>query len=162
MLIGARIGQWWILAPWEQEGLKDFSCFCIMRWLFIAQNQISQAAIIPAVIYRAEYNVVWAELKLTNIGDVAIPLVKMCLPLEKKKKKGRMEEKNVFSSVYLSSLYCIQTCLFLLLPCGWVTTLLSLDSNFSYNSLFWLLIIFSPTKNTLLMIFITLPPNKAD
>lgn len=33
----------------------------------------------------------WAELKLTNTGDVAIPLVKICLPGEKKKagwKKG--------------------------------------------------------------------------
>lgn len=46
----------------------------------------------------------WAELKLTNTGDVAIPLVKICLPGEKKKKKkGRMEERNVFSSVYLSN-----------------------------------------------------------
>lgn len=43
----------------------------------------------------------WAELKLTSTGDVAIPLVKICLPGEKK--KGRMEDRNVFSSVYLSS-----------------------------------------------------------
>jgi len=73
-----------------------------------------------------------------------------------------MEEKNVFSSVYLSSLYCVQTGLFLLLPCGWVMTPdFSLDNNFSYNSLFQLLLIFSPTKNTLRMTSITLPPNKA-
>ena len=42
----------------------------------------------------------WAELKSTNTGDVAIPLVKICLPGEEK--KGRMEERNVFASVYLS------------------------------------------------------------
>lgn len=65
-----------------------------------------------------------------------------------REKKGRMEEKNVFSSVYLSSLYCIQTSLFLLLPCGWIMTPdFSLDDNFSYNSLFRLLLIFSPTKH---------------
>lgn len=86
-----------------------------MRWLFIAQNQISQAAIIPAVIYRAEYNVVWAELKLTNIGDVAIPLVKMCLPLEKKKKKAGWKKRMSFQvftfPVYIAfKLACFYYC----------------------------------------------------
>lgn len=62
---------------------------------------MSRAAGKPAVIYRAEYNVVWAELELTNTGDVAIPLVKICLPGEKT--RGRREERHVLSGVYLSS-----------------------------------------------------------
>lgn len=84
--------EWWVLAPIGIAGLKDFSGFCITRGLFIAQ--VSRAAIKPAVIYRAEYNVVWAELKLTNTGDVAIPLVKICLPGEKKRQDGR--KKHLF------------------------------------------------------------------
>lgn len=92
---------------------RSFSCLCIVRWLFIAQNQTSLSAIIAAVIYRAEYNAVWAELKLTNIRDVAIPLVKMCLPLEEKRAgwKKRMSFQVFTFPVYIAfRLACFYYC----------------------------------------------------
>lgn len=91
-------GGFWL----QQQRLKDFPCFCIIEVVYSPESRtLSCYQTSWAVIYRAEYNVVWAELKLTSTGDVAIPLVKICLPGEKK--KGRMEDRNVFSSVYLSS-----------------------------------------------------------
>lgn len=95
----------------------------------------------------------WAELKLTNTGGVAIPLVKICLPGEKK--KGKIEERNAFSSVYLSSsLVSI------------IAVWLGNNSRVQLGQQIFLYLSFLVahnfvTKNILLMIFITLPANKA-
>ena len=63
--------------------------------------------------WKQQAHAVWAELKLTNIRDVAIPLVKMCLPLEEKRAgwKKRMSFQVFTFPVYIAfRLACFYYC----------------------------------------------------
>lgn len=58
----------------QQQKLKDFSYFCLVGVVYSPELRISSCSQTTwAVIYRVKYNIVWAELKLTTTGDVAIP-----------------------------------------------------------------------------------------